>query len=62
MGASRFSGHRSIIADPANEEMRRKLNLKIKYSRELPDPFAPMVLEEDMAQYFELDITFLPTC
>ena len=51
----RALGHRSIIADPGNEEMQKKLNLKIKY-RESFRPFAPMVLEEDMSQFFDLDI------
>jgi len=51
----RALGHRSIIADPGNEEMQKKLNLKIKY-RESFRPFAPMVLEEDLSQFFDLDI------
>jgi carbamoyltransferase len=50
----RALGNRSIIADPTNADMQSKLNLKIKY-REGFRPFAPSVLEEDMADFFELD-------
>ncbi len=50
----RALGNRSIIADPTNPEMQRKLNLKIKY-RESFRPFAPSVLEEDISDYFEHD-------
>lgn len=48
----RALGNRSILGDPRNPEMQKKLNLKIKY-REGFRPFAPSVLEEDLAQYFE---------
>lgn len=48
----RALGARSIIGDPRNEEMQKKLNLKIKY-RESFRPFAPSVLAEDSEQYFE---------
>jgi carbamoyltransferase len=48
----RALGNRSIIADPRNAEMQKKLNLKIKY-REGFRPFAPSVLEEDTATYFK---------
>jgi carbamoyltransferase len=48
----RALGARSILGDPRNEEMQRKLNLKIKY-RESFRPFAPSVLAEDCAEYFE---------
>jgi carbamoyltransferase len=50
----RALGNRSIIADPRNPEMQKRLNLKIKY-REGFRPFAPAVLEEDCANYFDLD-------
>jgi len=50
----RALGNRSIIADPRNPEMQKRLNLKIKY-REGFRPFAPAVLEEDCADYFDLD-------
>ncbi|MCP5023917.1 MAG: hypothetical protein GY930_19395, partial [bacterium] len=41
----RALGARSIIADPRREEMKEKLNSKIKF-REAFRPFAPSVLEE----------------
>lgn len=50
----RALGARSILGDPRNEQMQKKLNLKIKY-RESFRPFAPSVLAEDVADYFELD-------
>jgi carbamoyltransferase len=50
----RALGNRSIIGDPRNPEMQKRLNLKIKF-REGFRPFAPSVLEEDAADYFELD-------
>ena len=48
----RALGNRSILADPRNPEMQKKLNLKIKY-REGYRPFAPSVLEEDYNKFFE---------
>jgi carbamoyltransferase len=50
----RALGNRSILGDPRNPEMQKKLNLKIKY-REGFRPFAPSVLEEALGQYFDLD-------
>ncbi len=50
----RALGARSILGDPRNPEMQKTLNLKIKY-RESFRPFAPAVLREDIADYFELD-------
>jgi carbamoyltransferase len=50
----RALGARSILGDPRNPEMQQRLNLKIKY-RESFRPFAPSVLREDVADYFELD-------
>ena len=50
----RALGNRSILGDARNREMQKKLNLKIKY-REGFRPFAPSVLEEDIAEYFDLD-------
>lgn len=50
----RALGNRSIIGDPKNTEMQKKINLKIKY-RESFRPFAPSVLEEDAQKYFELE-------
>lgn len=49
----RSLGNRSILADPRNTEMQKRLNLKIKY-RESFRPFAPAVLEEDLHEYFDL--------
>ena len=48
----RALGNRSILADPRNPNMQKKLNLKIKY-REGFRPFAPSVLEEDYYDFFE---------
>lgn len=50
----RALGNRSILGDPTNTEMQRKINLKIKY-RESFRPFAPSVLAEDSAKYFDLE-------
>jgi carbamoyltransferase len=50
----RALGARSILADPRSPTMQKKLNLKIKY-RESFRPFAPSVLREDVADWFELD-------
>lgn len=50
----RALGGRSILGDPRNEEMQKKLNVKIKY-RESFRPFAPSVLAEECHQYFEHD-------
>ncbi len=49
----RALGNRSILGNPCDSEMQKKLNLKIKY-REGFRPFAPSVMEEDMREYFEL--------
>lgn len=49
----RALGNRSILADPRNPDMQKKLNLKIKY-REGFRPFAPAVLAEDASNYFDL--------
>ncbi|SNB46628.1 carbamoyltransferase [Geobacter sp. DSM 9736] len=48
----RALGNRSILADARSPQMQKKLNLKIKY-REGFRPFAPSVLAEDAALYFE---------
>ncbi|WP_159731934.1 carbamoyltransferase [Methylosinus sp. Ce-a6] len=50
----RALGGRSILADPRSPQMQRTLNLKVKY-RESFRPFAPSVLREDVADWFELD-------
>jgi carbamoyltransferase len=51
----RALGARSIIGDARNRDMQKKLNLKIKY-RESFRPFAPSVLAEDSANYFDIDV------
>jgi carbamoyltransferase len=48
----RALGGRSIIADPRSPVMQKQLNLKVKY-RESFRPFAPSVLIEDVAEWFE---------
>jgi carbamoyltransferase len=48
----RALGARSIIGDPRNPEMQKKMNLKIKF-RESFRPFAPAVLREDAHRYFD---------
>jgi len=50
----RALGARSIIGDPRNQKMQSLMNLKIKY-RESFRPFAPSVLEEDVANQFEMN-------
>ena len=50
----RALGGRSILGDPRSETMQKTLNLKIKY-RESFRPFAPSVLREHVADWFELD-------
>lgn len=49
----RALGNRSILGDPRNHEMQKRLNLKIK-KREGFRPFAPSVLEEDATKYFDI--------
>jgi carbamoyltransferase len=50
----RALGARSILGDPRSPNMQRQLNLKVKF-RESFRPFAPSVLREDVADWFELD-------
>ncbi len=50
----RALGGRSILGDPRSPKTQSVMNLKIKY-RESFRPFAPSVLREDVADYFELD-------
>lgn len=50
----RALGGRSVLGDPRSETMQKTLNLKVKY-RESFRPFAPSVLREDVAEWFELD-------
>jgi carbamoyltransferase len=50
----RALGGRSILGDPRDPQMQSKMNLKIKF-RESFRPFAPAVLRDRVADYFELD-------
>ena len=50
----RALGNRSILADARNPEMKEIVNSKIKF-REPYRPFAPSVLVEHTADYFELE-------
>ena len=50
----RALGGRSILGDARSPTMQRTLNLKVKY-RESFRPFAPSVLREAVADWFELD-------
>ena len=50
----RALGGRSILGDARSATMQSVLNLKVKY-RESFRPFAPSVLSEDVAEWFELD-------
>jgi len=56
-GGSEFGpralGHRSILADPRDPDMKDKLNRYIKHREEFR-PFAPSVLKEYQSEYFEL--------
>ncbi len=48
----RALGNRSIVVDPRRAEMKDILNRRIKH-REIFRPFAPSILEESTAEYFE---------
>jgi carbamoyltransferase len=50
----RALGNRSILADPRNAEIKDVLNAKIK-RRESFRPFAPSILREAVAEWFETD-------
>jgi carbamoyltransferase len=50
----RALGGRSILGDARSPSMQSLLNLKVKY-RESFRPFAPSVLREDVAEWFEID-------
>ena len=49
----RALGARSILGNPADPAMQRTLNLKVKF-RESFRPFAPAILREDVADWFDL--------
>jgi len=48
----RALGSRSIIGDPRSPAMQAQMNLRIKF-RESFRPFAPVVLREEVADYFD---------
>ena len=50
----RALGGRSVLGDPRSKTMQKTLNLKVKY-RESFRPFAPSVLAEDSAEWFQMD-------
>jgi carbamoyltransferase len=50
----RALGGRSILGDARSPTMQKLLNLKVKY-RESFRPFAPAVLREHVAEWFEID-------
>ena len=50
----RALGGRSILGDPRSESMQKTLNLKVKY-RESFRPFAPSILREDVADWFDIE-------
>jgi|TARA_Y100000294_G_scaffold59293_1_gene56073 carbamoyltransferase len=50
----RALGNRSILGNPKSPTMQSEMNLKIKY-RESFRPFAPVVLEESVKEYFDVD-------
>ncbi len=49
----RALGNRSILADPRSAEMKSIVNTKIKF-REPFRPFAPVILEEHMNEWFDM--------
>lgn len=51
----RALGNRSILADPRYPEMQQRVNLKIKF-RESFRPFAPAILKEEAASYFDCPV------
>ena len=51
----RALGGRSILGDPRSQTMQKNLNLKVKY-RESFRPFAPSVLEEDVSDWFNINV------
>lgn len=51
----RALGARSILGDPRNPEMKKVMNMKIKF-REGFRPFAPIVMSERKQDYFNLNV------
>lgn len=50
----RALGHRSILADPRREDMRDYLNVVVKHREEFR-PYAPSVMAEHSADWFDFD-------
>lgn len=50
----RALGARSILGDPRSPSMQKTLNLRVKY-RESFRPFAPSILREDLADWFDMN-------
>ena len=50
----RALGGRSILGDPRSPNMQKNLNLKVKY-RESFRPFAPSILAEELANWFNIN-------
>ncbi len=50
----RALGNRSILADARNPKMKELINSKVKF-RESFRPFAPVALQEDASEIFEID-------
>jgi carbamoyltransferase len=55
----RALGHRSIIADPRSPDVQRDINLRVK-GRESFRPFAPAVLADHAAEWFDLGGSISP--
>jgi carbamoyltransferase len=57
-GAAEFGpralGHRSILGDPRDPDMQRRMNVAIKF-RESFRPFAPAVIDGRQREWFDLD-------
>jgi carbamoyltransferase len=56
----RALGNRSIVCDPSRFDTRNRLNTRVKY-RESFRPFAPSVLPEGVARFFETPAEMLAT-
>ena len=58
-GGSEFGpralGHRSVLADPRNPETHHQLNQRVKRRPDF-QPYAPSVLQERAAEWFELEV------
>ena len=52
----RALGQRSILCDPRHPEMKETINTRVK-RREAFQPFAPAILREDVADWFETSVS-----